>query len=463
MTASPTTASEPLRSARIGLAIVCLGSLLGPLDSSVNVAFPAITRAFDIALGDIRWIIIGFVIAQSSLSIVFGKLGDLYGHRRIFQLGLATCALAHLACGFAPTYSALIVLRMVQGLAVGIAMACAPALATLLFPETHKRRVLAIYLMLFSVGVAIGPIAGGLLLPWTDWPGVFWFRVPIALLALVLSTAIPRMPPQREGARRVDWLGAAWLVVALSCLVLLISFADRHALAAIGLLVAGTVAFTLFVRQEADHPEPILPVRAFLAPGFASLQLAAVLVNLCCFAIMLLLPYWLADRSDYSPAGSGALLALFPIGSIVANGLAGTVVRHLAARQLVRLGVALSGLGLLAIGVAISWEAPLAVIAAAMFVAGIGLGVFQLGHADATTTQLPIAERGVAGSLINVTRLVGFVLGAALISVLYAWLQQHLGARAFAWSFSLLGAALGLLALALRTRYHHENRPHDIA
>ncbi len=462
MTASRIAAIEPLRSARIGLAIVCLGSLLGPLDSSVNVAFPAITRAFDIALGDIRWIIIGFVIAQSSLSIVFGKLGDLYGHRRIFQLGLATCALAHLACGFAPTYSALIVLRMVQGLAVGIAMACAPALATLLFPETHKRRVLAIYLMLFSVGVAIGPIAGGLLLPWTDWPGVFWFRVPLALLALVLSAAIPHTHLQRAAAPRIDWLGAALLVTTLTCLALLLSFAERHALVAIGLSVAGAVAFTLFVRHEAAYPEPILPVRAFLTPAFASLQFAAVLINLCCFAIMLLLPYWLADRSDYSTVGSGALLALFPIGSIVANGLAGSVMRHLAARRLVRLGVALSGLGLLSIGVAISYEASLVGIAAALFVVGVGLGVFQLGQADATTSHLPIAERGVAGSLMNVTRLVGLVLGAALISALYAWLQQHLGARAFAWSFALLGAALGLLALALRTRYHHEKRPHDI-
>lgn len=444
------TALPPWR-LRFALAVVCLGSLLGPLDSAVNVAFPPITAAFDIALPDIRWIIVGFLIAQSSLTIVFGKLGDLYGHRRIFQIGLAACALAHLACGFAPSYASLIALRVVQGMAVAVAMASAPALATLLFAPEHKRRVLAIYLMAFSIGIASGPIVGGALIAWFGWPAVFWFRTPLALLALVLSFSIPVAPIARAAAPRIDVFGATLLVIALATSILVVSVGAHDWMITIALALVCASSGVALVRHEARHPDPILPVRALRQFAFARLQGAAVLTQLCCFSIMLLGPYWIAARPEYTPWRLGLLLALFPLGSVVANALAGVVAGRAEVVRLVRAGIAtcacgLAGMGGVILGDPIVGDVALPLVAGSLFLAGLGLGVFQLGYADATTSALPIAERGVAGSLINVTRLIGFVFGAALISALYQWLQALTDATAaFGWSFTLLAAALGAM------------------
>ena len=132
--------------------------MLGPLDSAVNIAFPAITTAFGLRVSDIQWVVICYVLAQSCFSIVFGKLGDLYGHRRVFMVGAGLATIIHALAGFAPNYPALVAMRGLRGIAIGIAMSCGPALATFLYPPARKRAALSFYTMLFGVGLAIGPL-----------------------------------------------------------------------------------------------------------------------------------------------------------------------------------------------------------------------------------------------------------------------------------------------------------------
>ena len=125
---------------RLALAIICLGSLLAPFDTTVNTAFPVITAAFSLPLRDIQWVVIPFVLAQSSFALIFGHLGDRFGHRRIFALGLGASVLAHAAVALAPDFPTMVAMRMFQGAAVGIAVSCGPALATLLYAPADKAR-----------------------------------------------------------------------------------------------------------------------------------------------------------------------------------------------------------------------------------------------------------------------------------------------------------------------------------
>ena len=435
--------------ARFGLVVVCLGSLLGPFDSAVNVAFPAITQIFGIALADIQWIIIAFVVAQSSLTLVFGKLGDLYGHRRIFQLGLACCAVAHLLCGWAPTYSALVAARVGQGVAVGLTMACAPALATLLFAPEEKRRILALYVMLIGIGAAFGPILGGALVAWLGWPGVFWFRVPLALLALVLSIGLPEPELDRPLRPKLDGLGAALLVLSLTALTGLMN-ALRHPDANVAIVLALLAGWLLatwgFIRHERAFPEPILNLAHFRNRTFAWVQFAAVAIHFATFSILLLLPYRLAELADATPTMLGATLALFPVGSVIGGMIGGWLAPSNAIRGFIQAGLIVTAAGLL-LTAYILIGTDIGTIGFGLVVSGVGLGLFQLGYMELTTSILPPAERGVAGSLVNVTRLVGYVIGAATITWLYETLHA-VGANpeAFAQSFAVLGAALLLLA-----------------
>jgi MFS family permease len=131
------------RSAGAGLLVVGLGTLAAPLDTSVNIAFPSITSAFALEVQDIRWVVIAYVLTYSSLMLVFGKLGDLWGYARIFRLGLLVSAVGFVGCGLAPTYGLLLIGRMLQGVGIALVLSCGPALATSLYGESERVRASA--------------------------------------------------------------------------------------------------------------------------------------------------------------------------------------------------------------------------------------------------------------------------------------------------------------------------------
>ena len=438
---------------RFALLVICLGSLLGPLDTSVNVAFPLITATFGLAISDIQWIIASFIIAQSGLTLAFGQLGDLYGHRRVFRYGLAACAVTHLLCSLAPSYPFLVAARVAQGVATGLAMACGPALATLLFPPALRRTILAIYVMVLGTGIALGPLIGGMLLDWGGWPSVFWFRTPLALIVLALSMWLPEPPQDRPLKPRFDYLGALLLTLSLASLVLLINMARRSDATTGSLLFFGAVLLVCvwsFVRHESRFAQPILHIRYLSNPAFGGLQLASVGLNLCGFSIFLLLPFALDTYFQASSWTIGVTLAVSPLGAVAAGLLGARFGAAWSAAALMSIGLMTSATGLVLLGVTISMRS-LPLIALALLACGMGIGFFQIGYMDKTTATLPPAERGVAGSLLNVTRVVGAVIGAASITwLLDVWRIVHPGASAFAWTFGTLGMILGLLSCAQR-------------
>ena len=147
---------------------------------------------------------IAYVLTYASLMLVFGKLGDLLGYRRIFQLGLLVSAAGFAACSLAPTYPLLLLGRILQGIGIALTLSCAPALATSLFDERERTRVLGTYAAITAAGSALGPLVGGFLVERWDWNAVFWFRAPLVLVALALSGLIPDERPRRGSARGFD-------------------------------------------------------------------------------------------------------------------------------------------------------------------------------------------------------------------------------------------------------------------
>ena len=429
------------------LLIVCLGALLAPLDSTVNTAFPVITASFGLPLRDIQWVVVSYVIAQTSLTIVFGRIGDLYGHRRVFAIGLAACVVTHAAAALAGSYGGLIAARVFQGVAVGMTVACAPALATLMFPPARKRHVVAFYVMAVNVGMAAGPLLGGVLIELFGWPGVYAFRVPLALGVLCLLPWLPAVtatPESAGGADTFDWAGALLMTAALTGVILALGEATRPAgrgWLALLLLAAGCAAGWAFVRQENRVAAPVMRIDPFRSPLFSAVQLASSVLNFAGFSILLLVPYVTAGWGGVSIVVAGGLLALYPAGAVLGGLLGGRLV--LPAMTTAHLGVWLAAAGLggtaWAIGADVRW--PLGVT---LLITGFGLGLFQVGYMDATTSLLPEHERGIAGSLVSVTRLIGVVAGASGIS----WIHEQL--QSFTATFALLALLLVVFDIALR-------------
>ena len=145
----------------LGVFVVGLGTVVVPFDSSVNVAFPHIIRAFDLPIPAIQWVVIAYTFTNAALTLVFGRVGDMLGYRRIFLIGSAWSTIAFLMCAAAPTYGLLLAARVMQGIGAALALSCGPALATSLYPELERARILGLYTMAFGIGGALGPVLAG--------------------------------------------------------------------------------------------------------------------------------------------------------------------------------------------------------------------------------------------------------------------------------------------------------------
>jgi MFS family permease len=426
----------------LGLAIVGLGASLAPLDIAVNVALPAITSHFRVALGDAQWLVICYVLVYGSLMLVCGKLGDLFGHRLIFRIGLLISALGCAACAAAPDWPLFLWARAGQGVGTALALACTPALATSLFPESARIRALAGFGMAMSLAAAVGPLLGGVLVELWGWPAVYWVRVPIALVTLALSGLLPS--PKLD-SRPFDAVGAVLLAACMSILLLSLVLSQRPEIAAVWpavLFAAALVLVVAYVRRSNRVPEPIIRPVLFADPAFTVPNVMYVLANLAGFAILLLTPYYLANVLGLSAFMTGLVLALAFAGSLSGAPLSAFLVRRIGQRPTAFAGTALVGLGLLPLAFT-GAATPLAWVGLLLIVEGLGQGLLSVAYTDMVTATLAPRDRGVAGSLALLTRTVGIVSGASVLTALYA----HAAADGFlaGYRFAFLAAGGGLL------------------
>ncbi|MAI44319.1 MAG: MFS transporter [Hyphomicrobiaceae bacterium TMED74] len=432
------------------LIIVLIGTLLGPLDSAVNIAFPDITSSFGLELKAIRWVVIAYLATYASLMLVFGRVGDLIGHNRVFIAGLVVCILGFGICSIATSYNWLLVFRVLQGIGTALVLSCGPALATSLYSERWRPRVLGAYAMMFGLGGALGPSLGGWLVEHWGWQAVFWFRLPIALIALLLSLVL-RMPMPERDHGSFDLGGAVLLAMTTALLLATITQLDRASenLTLVTLLFAFTVsAVAFFIVRSVRSSNPIIDLRTFSEFSFTWMNIATIAVNLAGFATMLFVPYFLVRVSELTLSESGLIMAVGPVGMMIASKSAGHVLPHVGAQRLAIVAGFLVASGLLWMSY---WGASTGsiILCAALLLHGIGLGLFQVAALDFIASALPVSQRGVAGSLALVMRTIGVVISASVLTIAFAHFQTVFapgGADGFVSAFQQVFwyAAVGL-------------------
>ncbi len=426
--------------------MIGLGTAAAQLDTSVNIAFPAITRGFALSISDIQWVVICYVLTYASLLLAMGRISDTIGHALVFRIGLIWSAAALLLVGWSPSFAAMLLFRCLQGVGAALVLSCGVALVTSLYGEDKRSHALGIYTMVLSVGWMLGPLIGGVLTSAWDWPAVFWFRVPIAVVPLLLLRGMPASP-RREAADPFDVTGGAALAAGL--VTLLLALNRLRELSAIWFALLSILAFATFVVRERRAARPIIAFDILMQPAFALLNLVSVLVNLAAFSIWLLVPYFLARVPVYSLTVSGAILAAAAAGAALAAPIGGRLVgRRISAHRLAISGAVASGAGLLLLG---GWteQTPTLLRVAELLLQGVGLGLFQLAYSDIVTAALPLRDRGVAGSLVLLTRTFGTVTAASLVFLAFDLLSTTYGfVDGFQKTFQL-AALLALAAAAL--------------
>ena len=431
-----------------GVFVVGLGTMVVPFDSSVNVAFPHIARGFALEIPAIQWVVIAYTLTYAALTLVFGRVGDIVGHRRVFQIGNISGALGFLACAAAPSYEALLAARVLQGVGAALALSCGPALATSLYPEEQRARVLGLYTMMFGIGAALGPILAGALVEQFGWRAVFWFRAPVALLAFALTWTLP--PGIPRGRQSFDAPGAALLVLAVTGLLLTLNQLrdlDRAPWACLAAGAATALCAAAFIRRETATAQPILDLRFFRDRDFALVIAAQALLNLAGFAIMLLVPFYLDRIGGLSVPAGGLVLASSPAGLMLAGPVGGWLARGVGPHRLALAGAVCAAVAQGAIGMA-GDPATLPMLAASMLLQGLGLGLFQIACLDIATATIPREARGVAGSLVMMTRTVGVVTGATVLMLIFQTLRARGLDQGMTEAAAFLGGFQGAFRIA---------------
>ena len=415
------------------LAVLCLGNFLILLDTSiVNTAAPNLMTTLDASLDELLWVLNGYLLALSCLLIVFSRVGDRFGPRRVFIGGLTLFGLASLACGLAGTPAQLIAARVAQGVGAAALLPQALVLISAIFPAQRRGAALGIFTAVAGVAAVAGPTLGGLLVTSWGWPWIFFINVPLAAGGIAAARGLVpdlRTPPPRG----FDVPGVVLATAGLFAIVYaLIEGERRHwgPVAGIvtipGLLTAGVLLLVLFLRWESRRPEPLVPLRLFRDRTFAAGTAITLITSFALYGFLLVFVIETQTVLGMSPLVSGltALPWTFVLSAVAP--VAGRLTDRVGGRILLRAGLFLYALGVA--GVAVfpqrSWDSWS--YAGVLAFVGLGMG---LTIAPTTTEALRgIAPEyaGPASGVLNTARQVGAALGAAVIG---AVLQNQLVSR----------------------------------
>jgi EmrB/QacA subfamily drug resistance transporter len=459
------------------LAVVLAGTVLTVVDVAiVNVAIPSLQQDLDASFGAVALVVTSYTLVYACLLVTGGRLGDIYGRRRLFVTGLLIFTGSSALCGLAPSIDVLIAARVLQGVGGALMYPQVLAVIQVTFTGEERTRALGIFGAVAGFSAIGGQLVGGLLLSadlfGLEWRPVFLVNVPLGALATVAALVVlPRDRP--EGKERLDLGGVALLAVALAALMLpLLTGRDAGWPAWLMLLlVLSAPALAVFALYELQLRRrggaPLVPLELFRNRSFAGGIPIALLFTASYASFLLLLVLYLQEGLGFSPLASGATYTPAALGFLVTSLTAPPLVRILG-RHVLTVGYLLAALGLLATAATADaagpalhgWE-----LAPTLFVAGLGQGLGMSPLVGTIVAGVPPGQAGAASGVVTTVLQAGNVLGVALTGLVFYGLLDGSAAedytQAFVRSFPLC-ALLILLAAALvhrlpRTQYETDN------
>ncbi|ERJ40497.1 MFS family multidrug efflux protein [Burkholderia sp. AU4i] len=453
------------------LIVLCLGVLMIVLDSTiVNVALPSISTDLHFTETALVWVVNAYLLTFGGCLLLGGRLGDLYGQRRMFLAGLVVFTLASLACGLAQSQTMLIAARAVQGLGGAVVSAVSLSLIMNLFTEPGERaRAMGVYGFVCAGGGSIGVLLGGLLTSSLSWHWIFLVNLPIGIAVYAMCVALlPRLRAP-AGAARLDVAGAVTVTASLMLAVYGIvggNEAGWLSTQTVVLIGAAAALLALFIAIEARAAHPLMPLTLFAARNVALANVIGVLWAAAMFAWFFLSALYMQRVLGYRPLQVG--LAFLPANLIMAAFSLG-----LSARIVMRFGIRgpiAAGLLIAACGLALFSRAPVDGgfawhVLPGMTLLGIGAGVAFNPMLLAAMSDVDPADSGLASGIVNTAFMMGGALGLAVLASLAAARTDVLAAAnaapldalnggyhaAFAFG-AAFAAAAALIGLALRIR-----------
>ena len=429
----PATVTHPIPASRrwLALGVVCLGVLMVVLDVTiVNVALPSIRADLGFSETTLVWVVNAYLLTCGGFLLLGGRLGDLYGHRRVFMIGIVLFTGASLACGLSGAQLPLVIARAVQGIGGAIVDSVALALLMTLFVEPDERaKAMGVYGFVCAGGGSIGVLLGGVLTDTYDWHWIFLVNLPIGIIVLGLSLTLLARSTGPRGPARLDVAGAVTVTAALMLAVYAIVGGNEAGWTSprtLGLLAAAVVLLALFIAIEARVAQPLMPLGLFRSTTLNAANAIGVLWSAAMFTWFFLSALYLQRVLGYSAMKVG--LAFLPSNIIMAVCSLG-----LSARIVMRFGLRwplVGGLLCAAAGLALFARAPvdgrlLVDVMPGMVLLGLGAGIAFNPLLLAAMSDVDESESGLASGIVNTSFMMGGALGLAVLASLAA---AHTGA-----------------------------------
>ncbi|MFI1867909.1 MDR family MFS transporter [Streptomyces jumonjinensis] len=417
------------RSVLVAIGALLLGMLLAALDQTiVSTALPTIVSELG-GLEHLSWVVTAYLLASTAATPLWGKLGDQYGRKKLFQAAIVIFLIGSALCGVAQDMPQLIAFRALQGLGGGGLMVLSMAIVGDIVPPRERGRYQGLFGGVFGASSVLGPLLGGFFTDNLSWRWVFYINLPIGVVALIVIAAVLHIPV-RSTPHRIDYLGTFLIASVATCLVLVASLGGTtwawSSAQIIGLAALGMVLLALFILVERRAVEPVLPLGLFRIRTFTLVSVISFIVGFAMFGTMTFLPTFLQVVHGISPTLSGVHMLPMVVGMLLASTVSGQLVSRTGRWKV----FPIAGTGLTAIGLLLlhrltetssTWQ-----ISLYFFVFGSGLGLVMQVLVLVVQNAVSYADLGVATSGATFFRSIGASFGVAIFGTIFS---NGLGSR----------------------------------
>jgi EmrB/QacA subfamily drug resistance transporter len=404
------------------LLAVGMGIFLATIDGSiVNIALPTLVTDLHTDFAIVQWVVLAYLLAIISLLPAVGRLSDIYGKKGIYAAGFIVFTVGSVLCGLSASIEALIAFRVLQAIGAAMVVALGMAIVTEAFPENERGKAIGVTGTIVSIGIAIGPTLGGLILQNLTWHWVFFVNLPVGIIGTF--TVFCYVPFTKSGARqRFDFLGAVILSAVLLTFMLSLTWGQFNGFGSPGvfLLAGGSVLLVaVFIRIEAQVKQPVIDINLFKYRYFSSAILTGMIVFICITGSTLLIPFYAENIMGYDPQKTGLLMATIPIALGVISPLSGILSDRYGSDAISVVGLGISALGFLAVS-GLTTETSVTGFILRFLPIGLGVGLFQSANYSAIMGSGSRKHLGVISGIVSVMRSLGQASGIAVIGALWA-------------------------------------------
>ena len=404
------------------LSAVGMGVFLSTIDGSiVNISLPTLVSSFQTDFALVQWVVLAYLLTVTTLMLGVGRLADIYGKKPIYTAGFVVFTTGSVLCGLSPTIYILIGFRVLQAVGAAMIMALGMAITTEAFPPSERGRALGISGTIVSVGIAVGPTLGGLIVQNLSWHWIFFVNLPIGIIGTwMVIRYVPTFRP--PGGQRFDYWGALTLCVSLLSLLVALTlgqyngFGDWTVLLLFGAWIVFLAAF-IFIELRLD--QPMLDLHLFRRGLFSVSLTTGFIVFVCLAGTLLLMPFYAENVLGYDPQQTGLLMATVPVALGTIAPVSGSLSDRFGSRPITVAGLAMLTVGFLAVSSLDAETTTLGYVLRFLPV-GLGMGMFQSPNNSAIMGAAPRDRLGIASGMLAVTRTLGQTTGIATLGALWA-------------------------------------------